>query len=153
MVLRFCMGKWTKMYITIFPFMASFSRKHVKFERILDFKVSHGRRSMSRFSLFRINCVMRCVFACSFSFLFAFRESWIASSRVDLSSTSFKYTRHVDKFHFHVNETSYERSLFEISSTCFSYCCNAALCCCWLFYDRWDSLYGALMPGQTRINV
>ena len=63
------------MYITIFPFMASFSRKHVKFERILDFKVSHGRRSMSRFSLFRINCVMRCVFACSFSFLFAFRES------------------------------------------------------------------------------
>lgn len=48
-------------------------------------------------------------------FLFFLRfAKVVASSRVDLSSARFKYTRHVDKFHFLVNETSYERSLFEI---------------------------------------
>lgn len=56
---------------------------------------------------------MLCVACSRVLFLFFLRfVKVVASSRVDLSSTSFKYTRHVDKFHFHVNETSYERSLY-----------------------------------------
>lgn len=58
---------------------------------------------------------MLCVACLRVIFLLFLRSvKVVASSRVDLSSARFKYTRHVDKFHFLVNETSYERSLFEI---------------------------------------